>query len=300
MKDTNKGLAYAITTAFLWGFLAIALKITVQYVEPFTIVWIRFIIAFSALFFYFLITERKQLRILIKPPKKLIFASLALAVNYIGFMLGIKYTSPSSAQVIIQLGPIMLTIAGVVIFKEKLKKAQLVGFAIVVIGFGLFYSQQLKNMLQNQADFNTGVLFVFMGAVAWTIYAVLQKYLVKDHAPQTLNLFLFGLPSLLYLPLVNFENLATSNSNVWFLLIFLGINTLIAYGGMTAALKYLDANKVSTIIINNPIITFIAMWLFAIYDVKWIEPENFTTLTWLGALLFISGAVIVIRMGRKK
>ncbi|MFA9389922.1 MAG: DMT family transporter [Prolixibacteraceae bacterium] len=299
MKDQTKGVAYALTTALFWGFLAIALKVAVREVEPFTIVWVRFTMAFSFLFFYFLITDRSQLQILRKPPLKLIIASIALGINYIGFMLGIKYTSPSNAQVIIQVGPILLAISGAVLFKEKIRKRQLIGFGIVVIGFALFYSQQLKSMLNNSGNFNTGVLLTLMGALAWTTYAIMQKYLVKDYPPQTLNLFLFGLPALLYLPLVNFHNLASLSLGWWGILFFLGANTLIAYGGMTAALKYLDANKVSTIIINNPIITFLAMATFSFFKVSWIEPEQFSPLVWLGAFLFIAGAFVVIRSGKK-
>lgn len=299
MTNNTKGILYALTTMFLWGFLAIALKVALREVEPFTIVWIRFSMAFSFLFVYFLITDRKQLRILIKPPKKLIIASLALGVNYIGFMLGVKYTSPSNAQVIIQIGPIMLAIAGVILFKEKIKRIQLIGFIVVIFGFILFYSQQLQSMFFTPEDLNKGVLLTIMGAIAWTIYAILQKYLVKDYPPQTLNLFLFGLPALLYIPMANFSNLASLSIGWWGLLVFLGANTLIAYGGMTAALKYLDANKVSTIIINNPIITFLAMATFTFFDVSWISHENFSALTWLGAILFISGALIVIKSGKK-
>lgn len=299
MTDRAKGIIFALTTTLFWGFLAIALKVAVKAVEPFTIVWVRFMFAFFALFFYFLITDRKQLRILTKPPLKLVIASIALGINYIGFMLGIKYTSPSNAQVIIQVGQVLLAIAGITLFKEKIKKVQLLGFLVVLIGFALFYSQQLKGMFFTPENFNTGVLLTLMGAIAWSIYAIMQKYLVKDYPPQTLNLFLFGLPAILYLPMVNFSNLASISINWWLLLAFLGANTLIAYGGMTAALKYLDANKVSTIVINNPIITFFSMAALTYFDVPWIAHENFSPLVWLGAALFIGGAIIVVNPGRR-
>ncbi|MBN2805682.1 MAG: DMT family transporter, partial [Prolixibacteraceae bacterium] len=223
----------------------------------------------------------------------------ALGINYIGFMLGVQYTSPSNAQVVIQVGPMLLAISGVLLFKEKIRKRQLIGFAIVLAGFALFYSQQLKGMFFTPDNFNKGVLLTLMGAVAWTTYAVFQKQLVKSYPPQTLNLFLFGLPALLYLPLANFQNLASLSIGWWGMLLFLGANTLIAYGGMTAALKYLDANKVSTIIINNPIITFLAMAAFSFFNVPWIAHEKFSPLVWLGAVLFIGGAFVVIRSGKR-
>jgi len=271
MNQTTKGILYALVTTLFWGFLAIVLKVAVLQISPFTIVCFRFTFAFLALFLWFLITDRKQLRILIRPPWQLVVASLALAINYIGFMLGIHYTSPSNTQVIIQVGPVLLALSGIVLFGEKLKKVQIVGFGIVLAGFALFYHQQLKSMFFHPEDFNTGLLLTLMAAVAWSVYAIMQKKMVKKYPPQTLNLFLYGLPMLLYLPLADFQNLATLSSGWWLLLVFLGANTLIAYGCISAALKYIEANKVSAIIINNPIITFLTMALLTRLNVSWIS-----------------------------
>ena len=68
---------------------------------------------------------------------------------------------------------------------------------------------------------------------------------------------------------------------------------------MTASLKYLEANKVSAILINNPIITFIIMAILTAMDVKWIEGENFSVMAWIGALLFIFGAFMVVKSRKK-
>ena len=47
--DRRFGLLMAGTTALLWGFLAIALKVAVADVDVPTIVWFRFTFAFTAL-----------------------------------------------------------------------------------------------------------------------------------------------------------------------------------------------------------------------------------------------------------
>ena len=49
MQNHTKGIIYASITAFFWGFLAIALKIAVREIEPVTVVWFRFLIAFVLL-----------------------------------------------------------------------------------------------------------------------------------------------------------------------------------------------------------------------------------------------------------
>ena len=122
MNKSNIGVLLAVTTAIFWGLLAIALKVAVRVVDSYTIVWFRFFFAAIALFIWMWFTDRKSLNILKKPPLMLLVASVALAINYIGFMLGVKYTSPSNAQVIIQISQVLFAIAGIVIFKEKIKK----------------------------------------------------------------------------------------------------------------------------------------------------------------------------------
>lgn len=298
--NTTKGVLLAMTTAFLWGFLAIALKVASTMVDSYTIVWFRFTIAFLALFSFFLFRNREMLRILIKPPFILVVAALALGWNYLGFMQGVSYTSPGNAQVIIQLGPVLLALAGIIIYKERLSKRQIIGFVVASVGFLLFYRQQLITMLGKEADFNTGVLWIVSGAFAWSIYAVFQKKLVQTHHAQAMNMFIYGLPALLFMPAANFRHLATLTPGWWILLIFLAANTLIAYGTLGAAFKYIEANKISIIVAMNPIITFITMAILSEQHVSWIPPENISPQGYLAAILVLTGAVLVVKRKRIK
>ena len=144
------------------------------------------------------------------------------------------------------------------------------------------------------------MLITFSGAVAWAIYAAFQKRLVVHYPVGTLNVFIFGLPVLLYLPFVNFESLAHLSFGYWALLVFLGANTLISYGCLSLALKYLEAGKVSIIIILNPIITFILMGLLSWMQVDWIASEHFSVLSIMGALIALCGAILVVRKNKKR
>lgn len=300
MQNHTKGIIYASITAFFWGFLAIALKVAVREVEPVTVVWFRFVVAFIMLTTWQLIKNPGSFKLSIKPPLLLIIAALGLTWNYMGYMLGIHYTTPSNAQLFIQTGPILLAVAGFVFFKEKLNRNQIIGFAIAIFGLSFFYRDQLTAFFDNQAHYNNGVIFILSGAVAWAIYAILQKKLVTKYSVESLNLFLFGLPTIIYLPFVNFGPLFQLNWTWWILLAFLGANTFIAYTCLAQALKYTEANKVSVIIILNPIITFITMGILTKLDVTWITHERFSMITILGASLVISGAFLVSKRPRKK
>lgn len=299
MQNHTKGIIYAAVTAFFWGFLAIALKIAVRKVDPVTVVWFRFVVAFFILAAWQAYRRRNSFRILVKPPLLLFFAAIALSWNYMGYMLGIHFTTPSNAQLFIQSGPLILATAGFVIFREKLHIKQAIGFAVALAGFSFFYSDQLGAFFETRSEYQTGILLTFSGAVAWATYAILQKKLVVKHPVDALNLFLFGFPAIIYLPFVEFAPLADLRWSWWLLLLFLGANTFIAYTCMGNALKYTEANKVSIIVILNPIITFVVMGILTELDVSWVEHERFSLMTVLGAMLVFSGALLVASRSRK-
>jgi drug/metabolite transporter (DMT)-like permease len=100
------------------------------------------------------------------------------------------------------------------------------------------------------------------------------------------------------LPFVNFASLAHLSFGYWVLLVFLGANTLISYGYLSLALKYLEAGKVSIIIVLNPIITFILMGILSWWQVSWIDGEHFSFLSVSGALIALFGAILVVRKKR--
>jgi len=301
LSNQLKGILYASVTAFFWGFLAIALKVGTYEFQTVTIVWFRFTFAFVVLFLFYLKTDKSKLKILLHPPLLLIIAALGLALNYFGYTKGVELTSPSTAQVVIQFGPILLGIVGFVFFKEKLNLLQASGFAVAFIGLSLFYYQQVSTVLESNIDlFNTGFLWVIFAALAWLSYASLQKILVKKYDAQMLNLVIFGLPALIYTPFLQISDLYNASFSSWGLLFFLGANTIIAYGSLAMAFKYIDVNKVSVIITLNPIITFIVMSILFQLQVSWIETQLMDFKTWAGALLVISGAIMVIYFKKKQ
>ncbi len=299
MEDSSKGIFFAVITALLWGFLAIALKVALQVLPPATIVWFRFFVAFVLLLIYFLSIKPSVISIFRKPPLKLIFAAVFLGLNYLGFITGVHFTSPSNAQVFIQIGPVLFALSGIFIFHEKLTWQNFVGFLLLIAGLILFYSIQTDVDFSGTANFNKGVLWVIGGALAWALFAFLQKQLVVNYSTGQLNLFIYGLCSVLALPFVEFGELTNLTTGMWILLVFLGVNTLLAYGSLSLAIKYAEANKVSAIITLNPLITFLTMAILANMNVLWIERENFTMMSFMAALVVLSGATLVVFFRKK-
>lgn len=299
ISPKTKGILFALTTAFFWGFLAIALKVSAGILEPVTIVWFRFLLAFLVLFMFFAVRKPAHLSILAKPPVLLIVASIGLAINYLGFLYGVKLTTPGTAQVVIQLGPISLGLVGFFFFREKISIRQGFGFLLAGIGLFLFYNENVSNMTGDENLFNMGILWVVIAAMAWVVYATLQKTLTRTYPAQQLNLIIFGLPAILYLPFVNLSGFRDLTSGEWLLMIYLGMNTLIAYGSLAMAFKYLEASKISIIVTMNPILTFIIMGILAWMEVAWIEPERLSGTGIAAAMLVIAGTMMAVARARK-
>jgi drug/metabolite transporter (DMT)-like permease len=300
MTDNSKGVLYASITATLWGFLAIALKVAVSDLTPITVVWARFCTAFVLLGLLTLIFRRSDFNIFRRPPFKLILAALFLGLNYLGFISGIKFVSPSSSQVFIMIAPVTFAMSGIIIFREKVSWKHMAGFAMVVLGIALFYSEKITELAGTDQKFTLGMLLIFGGGISWTVFSSLQKSMVKKYTANQLNLFVFSLCALGFLPFIQTSQFSGLSNGNWILLFYLGANTVFAYGSLVLAIKYIEANKVSVIITLNPIITFVSMAILSRMEVPWIEPERFSILSIAGALVVLLGAIVVIMAGRKR
>ncbi len=292
----NKGIYYAIFTAFLWGFLAIGLKVASGLVPPVTITWFRFALAFFSMLIFYLISDRKKLNIIKRPPWQAILAGLFLGGNYVGFITGVDKTSPTIAQVFAQIGPAVLALSSIFLFKEKMTSRQIIGLVVVIVGMLVFYKDKMASVSLN-GDlhlFKVGVVILILGALSWVLYAIFQKKVVNDYDPLQLNLIIFGVPMILIAPFSEFHYFSNLSFGQWMLMIYLGLNTLIAYGSLALAFKYTEANKVSVIVTLNPLITFGGMVYLSYYKVSWISPETFSILTIIGAVMALLGVVLTV------
>ncbi len=296
--DRIKGIVLISITTLLWGFLAIALKMATNKLDPITITWFRFTVSFIILFIYYIFTNRTYLKILWNPPRFLVIAALGLGLNYIGFLYGVKLTTPGNAQIIMQLGPISLGLVGLFFFKESISRRQALGFLVAGVGLFLFYEDNIIHLAGKEEIYNMGVLWIIVAAIAWVVYAAFIKILVKSIPAMQLNLFLFGLPVVLFLPFISPASLSGLSGSDWGLMIFLGLNTIIPYSFLVIAFKYLEANKISIIITMNPLITFITMGFLTYFNIHWIEPEVLSFKGIIAALVVVAGAIMAVAFAK--
>src|SRR5262249_47340545 len=124
MSRTSVGLIMASVTGLCWATLAIALRQALFYASTGTIVWFRLVVAFLWLIMFYAVKEPARLRVLLRPKLWIFAAGLGLALNYFAYMRGIELTSASNAQIMIQLGPMLLLVFGIFYFGERPSRNQ--------------------------------------------------------------------------------------------------------------------------------------------------------------------------------
>jgi drug/metabolite transporter (DMT)-like permease len=297
-SDRKIGLIAAVVTAACWSFLALFLKLGLQFADSYTIVWYRMAVSFFILLVWFLITKKSaQLKVLKSPVGTLMIAALCLAINYIGFMQGVHYTSPANAQVFIQLGPLLLAIAGLLVFKETLSPKQMLGFLLCLFGFALFFVDRLS-FVDTNGNYFWGLSWIVVGAVTWAVFASLQKNPLKTWSISQINIYIYLVATVLYFPLVDWNQLAAASWSTHALFVFLGLNTLFAYGSLSIALKYLPATQVSPIITMNPLFTLILINIIDWMHWNFIPPDPISHFGYFGAVGAMFGIVLVVSQKR--
>lgn len=293
------GLGLSLVTVFLWGILPLALTVTLQALDVYTVVWFRFLTAFLLLVIYLFFQQQlptlAQLRA--SSWQLLVVATIFLAANYFLFMQGLALTAPANAQVIIQLSSVLLSFGGLIIFHERYTLSQWLGVAILTLGFALFFHAQLATLITAKGQYLLGSGLTVLGAIAWAIYALSQKQLLQSLSSAKIMLIIYGGCALLFTPFAKIKTIFTLDSFHFSTLLFCAFNTLIAYGAFAESLAHWQASRVSSVIALTPIITLTSVWLMSVSFPSIITPENISLTGIFGALLVVSGS-ISIALGR--
>ncbi|AFZ56566.1 DMT family transporter [Anabaena cylindrica FACHB-243] len=289
------GLGLSLVTVFLWGILPIALKVTLQALDVYTIIWFRFSMSFVLLAIYLSVQGKlpiiEELRS--SSGKLLAVVTIFLATNYFFFMQGLALTAPANAEVIIQLATVLLGFGGLVIFKEHYTLRQWIGVSVLTLGFALFFNAQLTNLITAQGQYLLGSGLVVLGAVAWAIYALAQKQLLQSLSSSKIMLIIYGGCALLFTPLAKINTVFSLNPLHLGMLLFCGLNTLIAYGAFAESLAHWEASRVSAVLALAPIVTLISVWIVSSIFPTLIPSEHITIIGIIGALLVVIGSVAI-------
>lgn len=295
------GLSLALLTCLFWATLPAALKISLEVVEPMTLTWFRFFCAF--VFTAILLAARRQFAGfsgLGRLRWQLLFiAAVGLIGNYILFLLGLKYTTPANAQVLIQSAPLMLAIGSIIVFKESVSRGQIAGFLAIAVGLSLFAFEQREKSVA-AASYGFGAALIFIAAISWVLYALIQKKLLARLGSQQIMLVMYLIATLALLPFAHFGEFAGIDSVHWWAIAYCAINTIGAYGAFAEAFVHWEASRVSAVLAVTPIMTVSVIGVLAPLMPTHLSPERIGSWGWLGTGLVVGGSILAALLKGKQ
>ncbi len=308
-----RGLLLAGTTVLFWGTLPIALKQVIGSVDVFTIVWLRFTTA--ALWLWFSLPHRAEGRILLPlahPDRTrglrlsagpysrrrtllcLLTAICGLGANFVLYNASLCFLTASACQIVGQSGPMLLMLGGVLVLREPVRRVQIVGIPVLLLGFTLFFNQHLGELADLRGDLLPGLFLGLTAALVWSVYGVVQKILLREMAPQrilrtvytgvALGLFPLASPSsLLRLPDL-FQTLC---------LAYCCLNTMVAYGCFTRAMVFWSTPRVSAVLTLTPLATLFFAQLLHFLVPGLFQSEALNLTGYAGACVTVCGALLI-------
>ena len=288
-----RGILFSLVTALLWGVLPIFLKITLQGFHAGTISWFRFVFAFLLLAGILQWKEHKPLDILRKPPWMGIVGGACLSANYYWVTVAVDLSGPSNMAVLIQTASIFLVLVGVFVFHEHLTLRQVLGMFVAGVGLFLFFHDQQSRILETGDYFYANFLIV-LAALVWVGYMVSQKFLSRQYGAQSLNLLVYAVATLTLIGGVEWADFTRAGLTAWLSLIFCGFNTLLAYGTLAEAVKYIPLALISVIISLNPLITLWGMKILPQIGFAGLQADPVGSLGYFGGVVAVTGVVLVV------
>jgi len=286
------GLSLALLTCLFWATLPVALNVSLEVLDPITLTWFRFLTA--ALFTTALLAWRGQLSGFkgLGSGRWIMLgcAGIGLLGNYVLYLLGLKYTTPGNAQLLIQSAPLLLALGGIIWFRERINGLQMLGFAAIVLGLCVFYFDQHGRA--SALSYGYGAALIFIGALSWAIYALLQKQLLTRLRSQQIMLIMYVISTLLLSAFASPSQLWGNIDRVHAIALgYCALNTIGAYGAFAEAMEHWDASRVSAVLAITPVLTLATVALMAPIFPQYVNAERLGYLGYIGAFFVVAGSI---------
>jgi drug/metabolite transporter (DMT)-like permease len=288
-KPRIKAYLYLTLVAFIWGLAGPVIKYTLGGISSLPFLTYRFAISsIVALISFNFIAKRKlntkEWFIVI------IYSLFASTFSLYFLFIGLEKTTMLDTALITTFNPLLIAVAGFLVFKDKITSREKVGIALALIGTVIAIIQPL---IENENSIRLqGNIYVVLYLLANTIAAILAKKLTKlDIAPLFITNFSFiiGFLSLLPLSIYQNVNLISIISHLE-LRYHLGVLFMALISGNLAYTLWVKGQK-SIEISEASLFSYLQPVFSTPLAILWLKEETNKTF-FLGALFIIIGVII--------
>jgi drug/metabolite transporter (DMT)-like permease len=238
----------------IWGATYVITKVALPDIGPFTILWLRVVLATAVLLPF---AWRLGYRPALSVKREFVLFGLTGMVLHLGLeIMGLRFTSAASAVLIIATAPVVTLAFAIVFLKERVTTRQLIGIILSIVGVIVITGARVSDGYPLAW---LGNLLVFGGVVAWGMFTVQGKRIASGHSWLVSTTAATGSAILLSAPLVAAE-IAIEGPPRFTLagiaaVIYLGLfGQAIAYGLWNLALQHVDGSVAGAYVNLVPVI----------------------------------------------
>ena len=266
------GVFALIIAMFIWGSSFIALKSAMNDLEPFTIIFLRMLIA-SLCFLYFVKDfikydfSKRDIKLII------LLALFEPCLYFIFEAKALQLTSASQAGMITSLMPVITAMAAGYFLKEIISGQLILGSFIALCG-AVFLSLQASTTISAPNPI-LGNFFELLAMVCAAGYTIVARYLSDKYSALFITAIQAFIGAIFFFPFFIYEYTTvdmnfTANALMW--TFYLGVVvTLGGYGLYNYALTKIEASKAAMFIYLIPVFTLILAFLILDEKLKMIE-----------------------------
>lgn len=206
------------------------------------------------------------------------------------FIFGADRTSADNAALILATVPVFVAVLGSLAGTERVGTRGWVGVGVSLVGiFVIVTGSDAGQTLEFGSASAVGDLLVLLAAVAWSVYTVWMRPVVKECSPVAVTVLSTAIGSipllLLSLPVVRWEELAQVSNRSWVALAASGMfGICLPYFIWNYGIRKLGSARTSLYSYLVPFIALIVAW-------AWLG-ETLTAQQFLGGALALAGVVL--------
>ena len=256
------GIISLIFAMLIWASSFIALKLAMQDLEPYTVIFFRMIIA-SLCFIYFIKSflkyefSRRDIKYI------LLLAFFEPCLYFIFEAKAIQLTTASQVGMITSLMPVITAMAAGYFLKEIITKQLLLGSFIAIAGVVWLSLQSTTSV--SAPNPMLGNFFEFLAMVCGAGYTIVARYLANRYSALFITAIQVFIGTIFFFPFFLYEFYNTDfNFSMTSILcvLYLGIVvTLGGYGLYNYALTKIEASKAAVFVYLIPVFTLILAFL---------------------------------------
>lgn len=215
MNKRLKAYILLLLTALIWGIASPVIKYTLRFIQPFSFLFWRFLIAslvFLPIFFAY--KKAKSIKLTTKKILKLsclgfLGTTLTLSLLFIGY----NYTTAIDGSLIYSIAPIIVIIGGAIFLKEEVTKMERVGAAFTFIGSIVTIAQPILEGKSLALKNVYGNILILISALVWAGYCLLvRQFEAKEKTdPFILTSIGFFAGFITIIPFFLYESLTTND-----------------------------------------------------------------------------------------